>query len=345
MGKDYYKILGVSEIATDDEIKKAYRKLALKWHPDKNKSPGAEDKFKEISEAYDVLSDKGKRETFDKYGEEGLHGVPNGGTDSNMRFQGGPGFARTFVFTNGNARETFARAFENDDEFADLIGGLGGFSFFNDSRNRKPGTTFNNMGNFTFDADCIAPQTKKQKIQDPTIEKDLLVSLEELVNGCTKKMKVSRKVLDDRGFFSTEEKILTVNVKPGWKAGTKITFPKEGDRKPGIVPADVVFTVKDKPHAKFTRDSNNNIIYAADISLRDALTGGLAEVPTIDGRKIKMRLSGIVNPDSSQRIQGEGLPLPKNPSKRGDLIVKYNIQFPDQLSSVQRDVLLNTLPR
>lgn len=136
-----------------------------------------------------------------------------------------------------------------------------------------------------------------------------------------------------------------MNVKPGWKAGTKITFPKEGDRKPGIVPADVVFIVKDKPHAKFARDSNNNIIYAADISLRDALTGGLTEVPTIDGRKIKMRLSGIVNPDSSQRIQGEGLPLPKNPSKRGDLIVKYNIRFPDQLSSVQRDILLDTLPR
>lgn len=160
MGKDFYKILGVSKTATNDEIKKAYRKLALKWHPDKNKSPGAEDKFKEISEAYDVLSNKEKREIFDKYGEEGLHGVPNGGTDSNMHFQGGPGFERTFVFTNGNARETFARAFGNDDEFADLIGGLGGFSFFSD---RKPGPTFNGMGNFMFDTDGIAPQTKKQK--------------------------------------------------------------------------------------------------------------------------------------------------------------------------------------
>lgn len=72
MGKDYYKILGISKSASDDEIKKAYRKLALKYHPDKNKAPGAEDKFKEVAEAYEVLSDKKKRDVFDQYGEEGL---------------------------------------------------------------------------------------------------------------------------------------------------------------------------------------------------------------------------------------------------------------------------------
>lgn len=72
MGKDYYKILGLPKSATDDEIKKAYRKLALKYHPDKNKAPGAEDRFKEVAEAYEVLSDKKKRDIFDQYGEEGL---------------------------------------------------------------------------------------------------------------------------------------------------------------------------------------------------------------------------------------------------------------------------------
>ncbi|KAJ7391403.1 DnaJ sub B member 5 [Desmophyllum pertusum] len=349
MGKDFYKILGVLKTAKDDEIKKAYRKLALKWHPDKNKSPGAEEKFKEISEAYDVLSDKEKREIFDKYGEEGLHhGAPPNGADgraNNMHFHGGPGFARTFVFTSGNARDTFARAFGDDDEFSDIIGGLGGFSFFSENRNTKPGSRTTGMGNFMFDFDGMPPQSKKQKIQDPTIEKDLLVSLEDLVSGCTKKMKISRKDLDERGISRNEEKILTVNVKPGWKAGTKITFPKEGDRKPGVVPADVVFIVKDRPHTLYTRDSNNNLIYNAEISLRDALTGGQAEVPTLDGRKIKLRLNGVVQPDSTKRICGEGLPLPKNPSKRGDLIVKYDIRFPDHLSTVQRDILLDTLPR
>ena len=74
MGKDYYKILGIQKGATEDDIKKAYRKLALKFHPDKNKSPGAEEKFKEVAEAYEVLSDKKKRETYDKFGEDGLKG-------------------------------------------------------------------------------------------------------------------------------------------------------------------------------------------------------------------------------------------------------------------------------
>jgi len=347
MGKDYYKVLGVPKTAKEDEIKKAYRKLALKWHPDKNKSAGAEEKFKEISEAYDVLSNKEKREIFDKYGEEGLHGAPpSEGDGMNMNFGGGgPGFARTFVFTSGNARDTFARAFGGDDEFADIIGGLGGFSFFNDSRGRKPGPRLNGMENFMFDVDGMAPQSKKQKVQDQAIEKDLFVSLEELASGCTKKMKISRKVLDERGISRNEEKILTVNVKPGWKAGTKITFPKEGDRKPGVVPADVVFIVKDKTHRHFTRDSKNNIIYTAKISLRDALAGGQVEVPTLDGRKLRLRKNGILNPDSTECIHGEGLPLPKDLSKRGDLIVKYDIRFPDELSSAQRDILLDTLPR
>lgn len=86
MGKDYYKILGVLEIVMDDEIKKVYWKFVLKWYLDKNKSLGVEDKFKEIFEVYDVFSDKGKREIFDKYGEEGFYGVFNGGIDSNMCF-------------------------------------------------------------------------------------------------------------------------------------------------------------------------------------------------------------------------------------------------------------------
>lgn len=340
MGKNFYEILGVQRNATDSEIKKAYKKLALKWHPDKNKSPGAEDKFKEISEAYDVLSDKEKREVFDKYGEEGLKGVPRSDNESNVHF-GGPGFTKTFVFTSGHARDTFARAFGDDDEFADIIGGLGGFSFLNDHR-KTPG--FRSGGNDHFMFDGFSPLKKKQKVQDPSIERDLTVTFEELSNGCTKKMKISRKVYDERGTFKKEEKILTVNVKPGWKTGTKITFPKEGDRKPGIVPADVIMIVKDKPHPLFTRDGSNNLIYTAKISLRDSLTGGQVEIPLLDGRKISLPLNEVVRPGYTSRIQEEGLPLPKNPSKRADLIVKYDIQFPEDVSSVQRDILRDVLP-
>ena len=342
MGKNFYEILGVQRNAKDSEIKKAYKKLALIWHPDKNKSPGAEDKFKEISEAYDVLSDKEKREVFDKYGEEGLKGVPRSDNGSNTHF-GGPGFTKTFVFTSGNARDTFERAFGDDDEFAHIIGGLGEFSFRNDHR-KTPGFIVGGNDHFMFDLDGFSPLKKKQKVQDPSIEKELHVTLEELSHGCTKKMKISRKIYDERGTFTKEEKILTINIKPGWKEGTKITFPKEGDRKLGIVPADVVIIVKDKPHSLFTRDASNNLIYTAKISLRDSLTGGQVEIPLLDGRKVNLPLNGVVRPDYTIRIHEEGLPLPKNPSKRADLIVKYDIQFPENVSSVQRDILRDVLP-
>lgn len=102
MGKDYYKILGIQKEANDDEIKKAYRKLALKYHPDKNKAPGAEERFKEVAEAYEVLSDKKKRDIYDQYGEDGLHGgAPGAGGDPN-----GPSFSYEF---HGDPRATFAQ--------------------------------------------------------------------------------------------------------------------------------------------------------------------------------------------------------------------------------------------
>lgn len=102
MGKDFYKILGIQKGASDDEIKKAYRKLALKYHPDKNKSAGAEERFKEIAEAYEVLSDKKKRDIYDQYGEEGLHGgMPGGGPG-----EGGQTFTYEF---HGDPRATFAQ--------------------------------------------------------------------------------------------------------------------------------------------------------------------------------------------------------------------------------------------
>jgi DnaJ-class molecular chaperone len=110
MGKDYYKILGVSRSATDDELKKAYRKLALKYHPDKNKAKGAEDKFKEIGEAYDVLSDPRKRQIYDQCGEEGLKGGMGGGHSggSNGVPNGFDGFTYSY---HGDPRATFQQFF------------------------------------------------------------------------------------------------------------------------------------------------------------------------------------------------------------------------------------------
>merc|ERR1712110_536883 len=119
MGKDYYTVLGVSRGASDDEIKKAYRKLALKYHPDKNQSPGAEERFKEIGEAYDVLSDTRKKQIYDQYGEEGLKGSMGGGPGQQQGPQGMPNFGDGgFSYTyHGDPNATFRQFFGNSNPF------------------------------------------------------------------------------------------------------------------------------------------------------------------------------------------------------------------------------------
>jgi len=279
MGKDYYKILGVQKSASDEEIKKAYRKMALKYHPDKNKSPGAEEKFKEIAEAYDVLSDPEKRKMFDQFGEEGLKGgggsAPGGPTDGTYTytFQGDPKEMFRMFFGDGLGGE--------DDPFGGMLGGMFGGRGMNGGTSKMFFGTNGMRGHERMDIDddpfegfrnnrtgSFRQQGHKRR-QDPTITRDLPLSLEDVMHGTTKKMKITRKVMSDDGQSTrTEEKILSIDVKPGWKAGTRITFPREGDQMPGSVPADIVFIVRDKPHPQFVRDGSD-IKYRAKIGLRE----------------------------------------------------------------------------
>ncbi|XP_023662109.1 dnaJ homolog subfamily B member 1-like [Paramormyrops kingsleyae] len=329
MGKDYYGVLGIHKGASDDEIKKAYRKQALRYHPDKNKSPGAEEKFKEVAEAYDVLSDPKKRDVYDRVGEEGLKGSPGGGgpngTSFNYTFHGDPHAMFTEFFGGRNPFDHFFRNggpdedMDVDDPFASF--GMGGFG-------RSFGSRSGGL----------------EKKQDPPVVHELRVTLEEIFSGCTKKMKVSHRRLNPDGRTTrTEDKILTVEIKRGWKEGTKITFPKEGDETPTNIPADVVFVLKDKPHNVFRRDGSD-IIYTAKISLRDALCGSTVKVPTLDGQTVTVTTQDVVRPGMRKPMSGEGLPLPKCPERRGDLVVEYEIKFPDQLNQSTRETLKRVLP-
>jgi len=358
MGKDYYSILGVKKGATDDELKKAYRKLALKYHPDKNKAPGAEEKFKEIGEAYDVLSDPKKKQVYDQFGEEGLKGGmgSGGGGGGGTSHPGFDGF--THYTYHGDPRATFSQFFGTSNPFEmfmnmnqgrsgpgdpmdiDLENLLGG------SLGGGGGVRGGPFRSHTFNNGCDMGHIPKQsRVQDATIEKDILVSLEDIVKGVDKKMKISRRVYDETGSSRAEEKILTVTIKPGWKAGTKITFAREGDKIPGKTPADIAFVVRDKPHSIFTRDGSN-IVMTSKMSLRDSLCGTVIEIPTLDGRKVGLNLMDeVIKPNTTKKLQGYGLPYPKEPSKRGDLIVKFDIQFPDRLSSSAKDVLSDVLSK
>ena len=344
MGKDYYQVLGVSKTADEKELKKAYRKLALKYHPDKNKEPGAEEKFKEIAEAYDVLSDESKRKIYNLYGEEGLK---SGGPQPSEGFQQGPnGTYQTFTFSNGDAFKTFTRVFGNSgsNSFQDIFENLSGFGGMGDMNSQR----FHRMGNSGFGGEFDEPMDfvnhKRQKVQDPPIEKDLFVSLGDIFTGCSKKIKITKKVMDGSNHVRLEEKILNIEVKKGWKEGTKITFSREGDQRPDCVPADIVFIIKDKPHNYFKRDKNNNLIYKANISLRDALCGGDIPVPLLDGQFKHLSWHNVIQPGETKRFSGEGLPLPKMPIRRGDLIVEFNIIFPKNLSGASRDIIQRSLP-
>lgn len=361
MGKDYYKILGVSKTASEDDIKKAYRKGALKYHPDKNKEKGAEEKFKALAEAYEVLSDKRKREIYDQVGEEGLKaGAGAGGHGGGFPGAGAHPNGQSFTYQfNGDPMETFRQFFSNDGMFSGMsfssgggnpMGGMfGDFEEMEVDSNGRGGFTRMNGGGFpggffTSGGGGHQNMSSKKLRQDPPVERELPVSLEEILTGCTKKMKITRRVTHPNGQTTKEDKILTITVKPGWKSGTKITFNQEGDQSPNTVPADVIFIIKDKPHPHFKRDGSD-IKYTAKISLKEALIGkSVVSVPTLDGPPVTLAIKDIVKPSTQKRLSGRGLPLPKEPNKRGDLVVQFDIQFPATLTEPTKQILADLLP-
>ncbi|KAM7271416.1 hypothetical protein ACFE04_030630 [Oxalis oulophora] len=241
-GVDYYKVLGVdNKTSNDDEFKKAYRKLALKWHPDKNPNnkKNAETKFKQISEAYDVLSDPQKRAVYDMYGEEGLKSAlhPPGAAGSTPLSTGGN--PQSFRFNPRSADAIFTEMF--------------GFS--------TPDFSGGGFGNSTFASMVNGSMPHSGPMKAAKIEKRLVFSLEDLYKGLTKNLTICREIVETNGKSRQSEETLTIDVKPGWKKGTKVTFPEKGNQLPGIEPADLVFHIDEKPHPVFTRENNDGLQY------------------------------------------------------------------------------------
>merc|ERR1711892_1413539 len=198
---------------------------------------------------------------------------------------------------------------EMDIDLDEILGGFGG----------------NNMrGQFRPHGSSQKPR-KQAKIQDPTIEKEVFVNIEEIATGCEKKMKISRKVYKEDGSVTKEDKVMKINIKAGWKSGTKVTFSQEGDRIPGKIPADIAFIIRDKPHPIFTRDGAN-IKYTYKVPLREALCGTIVQVPTLDGKKVGINCSGeVIKPTTTKRLQG------------------FDVLFPDQISQSSKDIIYDVL--
>lgn len=267
---------------------------------------------------------------------------------------GGGGFSGAggpqFTYSNIDPHQTFRMFFGGANPFAMFFGaddddegpgGLGGGGF--GGFQNLGGINMGGMGGMGGHPGAHS-QAQRKKTQDPPIEHELFVTLEEIASGATKKMKISRKVLNpDNRSLRTEDKVLTIEIKPGWKQGTKITFPREGDQSPTTIPADIVFIIKDKPHAVFRRDGSD-LIYTAKIGLKEALCGTTVNVPTLDPTRVrKLQLTDVIKPTTEKRLTGDGLPIAKQPSSRGDVVVKFDIKFPDSLSNDQKERIASIL--
>lgn len=330
MEVDYYKVLGLDRSSALDSIQRAYRRNALKLHPDKNKAPEAQDLFNKTAEAYDVLSDPQRKAIYDQFGLKGLqNGVPAGGD-----FEG---FPEGYQF-HGNAKEVFERFFGGKNPFQDFFAGRSNPSGAPQiTGEQQPESNFGTkLGGLYGMAISSSHGTPTQ---NPPMIRNVEVSLEDMYNGAIRRVQLSRKVLnDDATTTSDGEKIFMLEIHKGWRHGTKVTFPKEGDQGCNKIPADVTFVIHEKPHPRFER-KGNNLIYTAELPLLRALTGSVLDIETLDGRRLKIPVSEVVGPNYQKVVQNEGMPLSKNPAQHGDLLIKFNVQFPTYFNSEQKALL------
>eukprot|EP00796_Vickermania_ingenoplastis_P006688 gene6688-4786_t len=325
MGVDYYKILGVPRDASASAIKKAYHQLALKYHPDKNTDnrEEAERKFKQVSEAYDVLSDEKKKKIYDQFGEEGLKGGmaedgPGGSGGAGFKgFPGGRG--GTYTFTNSDAFNIFSKMFGSSDPYGgDMFGGGG------------PG--FTRMFHTSGFGDGFGTPQQSPPGEAPSMEFAFQCTLEEIFTGCTKKFKVTRNMPS-----GSSAKEFEVNVLPGYKKGTKIRFDREGGMVDGYPPnalADLVFVLDEKDHPRFKRNGAD-LTTTVHIPLKQALLGTDISVKGIDGKDLTIPLKGVSKNGRKLRVAGSGMPDRKTKG-RGDLYVVIEVDMPERISEADR---------
>lgn len=293
--RKHCETLGLGPGASDAEIRKAYHKLARKYHPDKNKETGAEDRFKAISHAYEVLTGKCD-EQID--GNDGGGGFDFGSHTTFTFTQGfGPGFASFFTTYSSGA------GFNN-------MFGSGTFSGF------AHGTRTND--------NATRKRKKKPKPVKPSpIAHELYCTLEQLAQGCSRRLKIKADIFDKHGAAVKDERMLTIEVKPGYLPGTKLTYADLGSQKVADGPrGDVVITIFEQKHDLFERE-HGNLIFKVHMSSRRALVEYRLDIIDVYGERIDKLIRGPIVPGSEHRIFGRGLPNRRKDNMRGDLIVRF----------------------
>lgn len=300
--KDFYSILGISRSASPEEIKKAYRKLAVQFHPDKNQGEKkAEEKFKEISEAYDVLSDPKKREMYDQFGHAGSQGFGGGGP-----FGGGPGgFSGGFGGAGGQSHP-------GGDPFQDIFGDVFG-DIFGAGRGPRGGG-------------------RRQQAKGTDLRYTLNISFEDSALGCERVISFVRQ----RDGAEDAAK-LSVNVPAGVKEGQRLKLAGEGDSgSSGGAPGDLYVIINVQDHPLFKR-SENDVALDLPIIYTDAILGTNIEVPTLTG-KAMIRIPPGTHSGQTFRLKGKGFPK-LGGFGSGDMLVRVLVDTPHHLSPRARELI------
>lgn len=348
--RDYYEVLGVSKNATDDELKKAYRKLAIKYHPDRqqgktdDEKKDAEEKFKEAAEAYDVLSNKEKRERYDRFG----FNAPNGG----FGFDGG-GMSMEDIFSH----------------FGDIFGGFGGFGGFGSRQGRRVqrgsdlrvrvrlslkdiahglekrlkiprmvscsecnGTGANNGTDFETCQTCHGSGVET-RLQHTILGTMQTQSECHTCGGTGKIIKNRCKHCGGTGLVKRDE-VITVNIPAGVGEGMTLKMSGKGNEAPGGgIPGDLLIVIEEESHSELYRDGND-LVYNLMLDIPTAVFGGKVEVPTVDG-KVRVTIEPGIQPGKILRLRGKGLPSPDRYGV-GDLLVNVTVYIPEELNEAER---------
>ena len=337
--RDYYEVLGVSKSASAEEIKKAYRKMAIQYHPDKNPdNPEAEEKFKEAAEAYEVLSNPEKRQRYDQFGHQGLGG--NGGF-------GGGGMNMEDIFS----------------QFGDIFGGGGFDSFFGGGRGgrrTKKGTNLRVKLKLNL-KEIANGVEKKIKVKRQVLAEGVTFKTCTTCQGTGQIKKVVNTMLgqmvsastchvcggngqivdkkpaeaDARGLVLKEE-IIPINIPAGVADGMQLSMSGKGNETAGGIPGDLLIVIEEIEDDTLQRDGNN-VVYDLHISFIDAALGAQIEVPTIDG-KVKIKIEPGTQAGRILRLKGKGI-KDINGYTKGDQLIHVNVWIPKQLSKEEKQTL------